>query len=639
MDIAPIYELRNRLRTAMIAGTNLLAEDFRLKRAAEDMKPLAQASPVFAKISELTGDLLSDKQEDKEGVLLDVITLVDAVLCTQGQVFVSGNVEPVAIQSFGSAVTNAPYSVVKTLVDALTSSGNGHYQYVVDTHKNQPELFCDYRIKAAMVQALGASYAELAEQAAVWLKQDGKGIIPLLQNGFDPKGKKEMVRRVQVMDAAGKEACNAFYRKMLPDAQKDVRQALIYALRHSTENVELLLDLIKTEKGNVKKTAYCALACLEDERAEKLFLELYEKKPVDAMMYMKLSGTKWASEMTAKCLIKQLELCKTPVSIAETEILRMILEAIPGKNGRKLCEAIRAAFETEDIFYVNPENNEVRKWAMHVQRPGGRLEVKCFREAAAVIFETAVRVNPDEHLCALAEELYENTDRKPLFFTAAFMVKLLGKKDCSVWLKEQLFSRKLFGTHSNGSLAPYLAYALHGLVFDSVKREYVLRTAVTDGVNDTVVSYEYPVGCAVSDELIQVLMEYSEFEVDRELIHIVNTNNEEQCQKFQEYFYQKALKGPTQDRRMYWSGLRQCGSECCRGLLTGFLKHQNSTSGPIEAWRLYSLLRELPGTAAAFDEEAQAVYEQIVNGTIKVKTWNEESYWSNVKNAREWRTK
>lgn len=276
---------------------------------------------------------------------------------------------------------------------------------------------------------------------------------------------------------------------------------------------------------------------------------------------------------------------------------------------------------------------------MHVQRPGGRLEVKCFREAAAVVFETAVRVNPDEHLCALAKELYENGNRKPLFFAAAFTVELLSKKDCSAWLKEQLFSRKLLGLQSNGSLAPYLAFALRGLLFDSVKQEYVLRTTVTDSLNDGVVSFEYPVGSAGSDEFIQILMDYSEFEVDRELIHIVNTRNEGQRQKFQEYFYQKALKGPTQDRRMYWSGLCQCGAESCKGLLTEFLKHQSSTNGPIEAWRLYSLLRELPGTAESFEEEAQAVYQQIENGTIKVKTWNEEAYWSNVDNARQWRAK
>ena len=59
MDTEPIYELRDRLRAAGIAGTNLLSEDFRLKRAFEAFKPLETASPVFAKIGQLAQQLLS----------------------------------------------------------------------------------------------------------------------------------------------------------------------------------------------------------------------------------------------------------------------------------------------------------------------------------------------------------------------------------------------------------------------------------------------------------------------------------------------------------------------------------------------------------------------------------------------------
>ena len=47
MDTTPIYELRERLRAAAIAGTNLLSEDFRLRRVFEAFKTLAKASPVF----------------------------------------------------------------------------------------------------------------------------------------------------------------------------------------------------------------------------------------------------------------------------------------------------------------------------------------------------------------------------------------------------------------------------------------------------------------------------------------------------------------------------------------------------------------------------------------------------------------
>ena len=84
MDITPIYDLRDRLRTAMIAGTSLLAEDFRLKRAVEAMAPLEKAAPVFAKVGEFCKKLIASGSgtEDKEDLLLDAITLVDAVCCT-----------------------------------------------------------------------------------------------------------------------------------------------------------------------------------------------------------------------------------------------------------------------------------------------------------------------------------------------------------------------------------------------------------------------------------------------------------------------------------------------------------------------------------------------------------------------------
>ena len=47
MDIAPVYELRERLKVGAVAGSGLAASDFRLKRAIEALSPLAAASPVF----------------------------------------------------------------------------------------------------------------------------------------------------------------------------------------------------------------------------------------------------------------------------------------------------------------------------------------------------------------------------------------------------------------------------------------------------------------------------------------------------------------------------------------------------------------------------------------------------------------
>ena len=49
MNLQPLYDVKSRLEQAAIAGTGLLAEDFRLRRAGEELKPLAAVSPVLEK--------------------------------------------------------------------------------------------------------------------------------------------------------------------------------------------------------------------------------------------------------------------------------------------------------------------------------------------------------------------------------------------------------------------------------------------------------------------------------------------------------------------------------------------------------------------------------------------------------------
>ena len=120
MNTEPIYELRERLRAAAMAGTSLLSEDFRLKRAYEMFRPLEAASPVFAKVGQLTGKLTEPGCQNPQGALLDALSLVDAVLCTLGTVEVTGEIEFDGIlrteENAGSLIVNAPYSILKELL-------------------------------------------------------------------------------------------------------------------------------------------------------------------------------------------------------------------------------------------------------------------------------------------------------------------------------------------------------------------------------------------------------------------------------------------------------------------------------------------------------------------------------------------
>ena len=160
MDLRPLYEVKERLERAAVAGTGLLGEDFRLKRALEGLAPLAAASPVFAKIHAGVEALLSAPPEQRGGALLDALALVDAVAYTQAAVGMPGALEPLPPGT--GTCQDASYSQLHPLLEALTGTGGGRFNVVQETYENHPEYFSDYRVLPALVQGLGDSYWDLA---------------------------------------------------------------------------------------------------------------------------------------------------------------------------------------------------------------------------------------------------------------------------------------------------------------------------------------------------------------------------------------------------------------------------------------------------------------------------------------------
>lgn len=71
MDLTPLYELRERLRTGAIAGAALAAGDFRLARALEGLTPFEKASPVFERLGQLARQVLAPDCENRAVALLE----------------------------------------------------------------------------------------------------------------------------------------------------------------------------------------------------------------------------------------------------------------------------------------------------------------------------------------------------------------------------------------------------------------------------------------------------------------------------------------------------------------------------------------------------------------------------------------
>lgn len=299
MNLQPLYDLKERLEHAAIAGTGLLQEDFRLRRAVDALAPLTGASPVFAKISAGAKSLLAAPPVERSVRLLDVLSLVDAVIYTQGIINVSGDFAPLA--PGGGSYVQVSYGTLQPLLQALSGTGSGRTALIRDTWQEHPEYFRDFRVLPHVVGALKDGYAEMAEMVFQILLAQGPSVIPMLKEGFDPAGKTEMVRRVRLIARLAGEQENDWYLSVLPDSVKDVREALIQALGLCRSNGHLLLDLCRSERGKQKKAAMRSLARMDLPEADCLWKQAYGKMMLSVACLAGVDSP-LAAELTANAL-------------------------------------------------------------------------------------------------------------------------------------------------------------------------------------------------------------------------------------------------------------------------------------------------------------------------------------------------
>ena len=82
MNTTPLYELHDRLYDRASAGCASIAEDFRLKRAVENMAPLAEANKTFARLGNMCAKLFTEPEPAL--LLADYIALAGALAVVQG---------------------------------------------------------------------------------------------------------------------------------------------------------------------------------------------------------------------------------------------------------------------------------------------------------------------------------------------------------------------------------------------------------------------------------------------------------------------------------------------------------------------------------------------------------------------------
>lgn len=660
MDIAPVYDLRTRLRSAAVAGVNLLQEDFRLKRAAEAIKPLESASPVFAKLNQQMAQLLSPDCKNPVTMLLETIALTDAVICTLGAVDVMGEMQDLEIAlSDRTAIVDAPYSRVSALIKALTTSGSGNYALVEETCRTQPDLIKDYRVRYAMVQALGASYAELADLVKEWFLYEDISVIPLLKKDFNPKGRKEMVRRLEIIGAAAGEKENDFYRKMLTDAEKEVRFELIGLLRYDQSNVDLLLNLVKTEKGKNKERALRSLGYMNDDSVMETFDSIAKKKPEAVCEYLMASPSESASKIiTRLCmdLLSKLLASKEEQKLSKTDICKNChedekncplkktlkhrfyrsVEALIGKRGDEVIECYKtllankvkfdSIIQKDDILYniVIPVR---QKYSWPFQKCGSQRltgwndtgkrpweQVIGMHLACSLIF----RDNPQ--IADFVMEQYENggdEEKDVYFLTAAAFIKVCSDKNCAAWFDEQMEGGTYSKNHINKRTA--IKTAMQYIRWDASVHTYVAAGLIQHYDEDTCEeikrTLDIPDHSAVIDWMMQAGWE--------ELVYYwTNKDDVEECAKVGKWFYDKCLKlqevqGGREPMYRYLEYMRGCKWTECKGLGKVFALACGRFIAR-EHWQIREFFeKEIPGTRENITAELEAFMKLAKEHTIK----------------------
>ena len=272
MSIPVLIQTYDEVRRLAIAGSVVAPGDFRLKKLVPQLEQAGQKAPVFAKVGEAVQRLAESTEKISAAALLELTALVNAILSTQGETGIDGELAPIKTVAFGRLKTQASARVLKPLQDALTSTGSGRLEIIRDAHEQG--AFQDLRLIAPALAALDDTYAEIADLVTdKILPLYGPAIVPELQARFDVKGRAGHVRRLLLMHRLDPQGARVHVQRSLDEGSKEVRIAAIGCLGDSPDDLPFLLEHVQAKAREVRSAALKALGRSGADEAAKVLCQ------------------------------------------------------------------------------------------------------------------------------------------------------------------------------------------------------------------------------------------------------------------------------------------------------------------------------------------------------------------------------
>ncbi|UQZ36401.1 HEAT repeat domain-containing protein [Paenibacillus sp. PK3_47] len=420
MSTALLQELHQEVRRLYIAGSDLAAGDFRLKRLLPQFQQLGERAAVFKKLGEGIAALTEPDGASLPASRLQELTLLlESVLYTQGSTAPDGAPGPVMNYPF-SLKTELPYRKLAAVRLALTTTGSGRYETVVEAFKEG--VFSDLRLLPLAIDALNDPYSAIADYAMTTiLPSYGPAINGLLWESLDPKGGRREVRKLEVIGITGGAEWLARIFEAAEQGNQDMKIAAMEFMAGHAEYTPVLLEWSR-ENSELRKAAYYALARGGSAEGEARLLEAFEGKDREHVAY---ALAKWPSDKLKKILADQFldEIRHIPEKSDDAEVMntygeriRPYLTVFNHDTSPVLYEVFKLVLKEYKRLSVIGRSSLITHAAGYIEASGTMEDFKlleelagqdylyvsyCFRAAYKLfspseLFERFVSLTPDE---------------------------------------------------------------------------------------------------------------------------------------------------------------------------------------------------------------------------------------------------
>lgn len=264
----PFYELRDRLYAAAAAGCSVIAEDFRLRRALDAFRPLAEKNKAFASLSARCEKLL--QAEDPAAEIAGCIALADALAVAQGSFQDDTPTAPVR-----SLCNVEPMQIYASDFERIQAFQNSFHLPPPPYSK----YLADPRVLRQYIKTVIAGNKHSDRVIRLLYRRFGDDILAPVVDAIRTEPPKSAAQMVVYLQILARDRYAPLFAELAqdPDTEEAVRIAAINAMSDLPAQHDTLLKIWQTEKGKIQTAALTALAHQDAPEVQAAFAKKIQK--------------------------------------------------------------------------------------------------------------------------------------------------------------------------------------------------------------------------------------------------------------------------------------------------------------------------------------------------------------------------